>query len=318
MKSSTLRALALCSLPALGLITCTSPDGGQAGGGILRTGGDIASILTGDERFSQLGEATARSIRDADDFRPSEEHYIGRSVGASVLGDRQFPLLGNQAITDYVNMIGLAIAYSSDAVRQTFKGYHFAVVRSTELNAFAAPGGFIFITSGMLLQTANEEELAGILAHEIAHVTLKHGLEAIPQTDLVEAGGLLTELYAAHGTKSKKDGRKFTKSLNQLSELFGQSVDKVVFTLLSGGYGADKEFAADELGARLVREAGYAPNAIQSFLGHMPTNTTAGGWLSTHPEASARAAKLGNAAGSAEGMELRKQRHERMIAQLAH
>ncbi len=301
------------------LVTCGSPQGRQTTGDILRTGGQIAAGATGDQRFSQLGESWARSIRTADDFLPTEEHYIGRAVGASALAGDRYPLLEDPQVSAYVNKVGLAVAFSSERVRQTFKGYHFAVLRSDELNAFSAPGGFIFITTGMLKETRSEEELAGILAHEISHVTLKHGLAAIPQANMVQAGQLMTELYAQHGTDSKKDKRKFKRQLARLSKTFGESADKVVFTLLTGGYGANLEFAADELGTRLATAAGFAPDGIRSFLSHMPQVGGAGGWKSTHPAPAARLARLASLPGDtppAACLEPRRARHAAVLARL--
>lgn len=307
--------LVVALLAALTLPTCSSPD---VGGGILRAGGDLASALTGDDRFSQLGEASARSLRSADDFLPREEHFIGRAVGAAALSNGRFALLDDPVVSDYVNRVGLAVAYSSPAVRQTFKGYRFGVVDSAELNAFAAPGGFVFITTGMLRETRNEEELAGILAHEIAHVTLRHGLKAISQSNLVEAGGLLTALAADHASAAASDKLELQEQLKNLSLVFGQSVDEVVFTLLSGGYGADQEFAADDLGSRMAAEAGYAKNAVGRFLAHLPDAADGGGWLSTHPAASDRVEQLAasGAGGETPGMELRQRRHQTILARL--
>ncbi len=305
-------ALLALAIAAGAVVRCNSPSANQTASDLLKAGGEIASEATGDPRFKKAGSALAKGFSSAEEVPPETEHYIGRSVGAAILAKPTFPLLGDSAVTDYVNQVGLAVALAADPVRQTFKGYRFAVVKSDELNAFAAPGGFVFVTTGILKLTKSEDELAGVLAHEISHVTLKHGLQAIQQANLVEAGNLLAKMAV-----DKKDRAK----LKQLSDTLGRSVQNVVFTLLSGGYGQDKEDAADRLGAQIASDAGYSSHALREFLSRMPNVAGAGGWSSTHPAPEHRVANLSAiestlAASPAPGVEQRTSRHAAMLARL--
>jgi predicted Zn-dependent protease len=292
MNTRTL-LLGSSAIAAVALVVAGCGGDGSGGGGLLKGAGDLATAVTGDERYSEIGDTLARTITDYNDLLPSEEHYIGRAVAAQVLVEPRYPVRPADALTDYVALVGQNVAQSVDFVRQTYKGYRFTVLESDELNAFATPGGFVFITTGLLKQTRSEDELAGILAHEIAHVTLKHGLSSVNQSNFVQAGQLGLNLYKDEKFKDDPKKRaKFEEKLGEISKVFGKSCDEVAFTLLSGGYGADKERAADELAIRLVAAAGYAPTALSAVLDRLPEQKGAGGWLDTHPSGHSRAADL--------------------------
>src|SRR6185436_514659 len=107
----------------------------------------------------------------------SQEYYVGRGVAANAMFDGMGRYIGlydkDANLEEYVAMVGLSVAMESDRP-DTFKGYRFGVMASNDINAFAAPGGFIFVTTGALKLMENEDELAGVLSHEIAHVNLRH------------------------------------------------------------------------------------------------------------------------------------------------
>src|SRR5262249_13609731 len=141
-----------------------------------------ASVLNALEQMTGEDTAEGKLIRGANrlrksfqDLDPSEGHYIGRSVAAQILAMPQYPLLQDGRITAYVNRVGQAIVLQNDGVRHTFDDYHFAVLDTAEVNAFGCPGGIVLVTRGLVQDTASEDELAAVLAHEVAHVTLRHG-----------------------------------------------------------------------------------------------------------------------------------------------
>src|SRR5438552_315512 len=101
----------------------------------------------------------------------SQEYYVGRGVAANAIVATQGLQIGD--LEDYVNRVGMTIALASDRP-ETFKGYYFAVLRTETVNAFAAPGGFVFVTTAAIKRMNTEDELAAVLAHEIAHVNLRH------------------------------------------------------------------------------------------------------------------------------------------------
>lgn len=125
------------------------------------------------EKIDRLALQTEKAIRPMNE---QEEYYVGRAVAATILG--QYRLYRNERLTRYLNEVGQAVALASSRPF-TYGGYHFAVLDTDEVNALACPGGIIFISRGMLKKAQNEEEVAAILAHEIAHVSHKDGLGAI-------------------------------------------------------------------------------------------------------------------------------------------
>ena len=128
---------------------------------------------------------TAQKVRSTfADISEEEEYYIGRAVAALILS--KYPVYENAALTRYVNLVGNAVAAYSDRP-EIYAGYHFLVLDSDEVNALSAPSGFIFVTKGLLLRCQDEEMLGSILAHEIGHVTAKHGLKAIKKSRLTDA-----------------------------------------------------------------------------------------------------------------------------------
>jgi predicted Zn-dependent protease len=223
-----------------------------------------------------------KSFQDLD---PSEEHFIGRSVAAQILAMPAYPVLQDEAATAYVNRVGKAVADSNDRVRRPFDDYHFAILDTAEVNAFACPGGLILVSRGLLQKTSSEDELAAVLAHEIAHVTLRHGLAAIQQANLAEAFTYLGA-GAAQATMSEQD-------LQKVTGLFDSSVKDVVHTLITSGYSRDAEAAADQLGRELLTGTGYDPQALARVLAAMQGAGGQGGMFATHPAPQDRLASLG-------------------------
>ena len=203
-----------------------------------------------------------------------EEYYLGRAVAATILS--QYRLENNDRLTDYVNRAGRVLAMVSD-VPLTYGGYHFAILASDEVNAISCPGGIIFISRGMLDRVANEEELAAVLAHEIAHVNHRDGTKAIKSSRWVE---VVTTLGS--GLAQKYGPAELAK----LTSLFEGSVNDVVKMLVTTGYGKEQEMAADRSALVLMQRMGYDPNGLADYLERLAKEQTAGnkkGFFSTHP-----------------------------------
>jgi beta-barrel assembly-enhancing protease len=230
------------------------------------------------EALDRIANQTAKAVRPMTD---QEEHYVGRAVGATILG--RYRLYSNERLTAYVNAIGQGLGLASDR-SYTFAGYHFAVLDTDEVNALSCPGGIIFITRGMLKKARNEDELAAILAHEVAHVNHRDGLASIQKSRWVEAVSILgTE------TARKLGGAELT----QLVSLFQGSVDDVTKTLLVNGYGREQEGQADLSALTFLRRLGYDPNGLTDCLDRMSREQTGGskqGIFATHPGMSQRLA----------------------------
>ncbi len=231
----------------------------------------------------------------------TEEYYIGRGVAARVLS--QYDLYNHSEIIWYVNHIGKTLAINS-ARPYTYGGYHFAVLDTDEINAFACPGGIIFITRGMLNLVQNEDELAAVLAHEIGHVTQKHGLKAISKARW-------TQVVTTLGMEA---AREYTGAqLDSLVNLFEGTIDDVFQTLVVRGYGRADEYEADKLGIACLEVSGYDPIEFQNLLEILKAaqSQESGGIFSTHPNITDRIAKAKMDLKVAEGSPLPPERSAR-------
>lgn len=192
-------------------------------------------------------EGTRQLAEAAKEITPSEEHYIGRAVAAMVLD--KYPLLNNPALTNYVNEVGLLVAAVSNRPN-TYGGYHFAVLASDEPNAYACPGGIILINRGLLREIQNEDQLAGILGHEVAHVADRDGIGAIKKSRWTNLG-----FFAA-----SEIGKRYTPSeIGQLVGEFQSVVTDVAKNVIESGYSKSDEKQADESGMRFAAATGYNP-----------------------------------------------------------
>jgi predicted Zn-dependent protease len=220
------------------------------------------------DRAAQQTESAARPMTDR------EEYYVGRAVAATVLGS--YRLYQNERLTHYVNEVGETLALASDRP-VTYRGYHFAVLDSEEVNALSCPGGTILITRGMINRAHSEDELAAILAHEVAHVNHKDGVNAIQRSRWVQAVATI----GASATRQLGQGE-----LDQLASLFEGSVGDVVKTLVVNGYGRSQELAADQSAMIFMARVGYDPNALTDYLDRLAKEQGSGakgGLFATHP-----------------------------------
>ncbi len=181
------------------------------------------------------------------------EIKFGREVAARMLAD--IDGLENFEIQKYVNTLGNYLAqYSARPDLQ----FYFWVIESDAINAYAMPGGYIFITSAAYRLLENEAELAGVLAHEIAHVKQKHIVHAL-DIKAVGAGATLTQL-----TSGASDA--FRVAMNQASE-------QAVALLKKDGLHQEDEYEADEIGLTIMVQAGYEPDAYLRFLQRVATES---------------------------------------------
>jgi len=225
------------------------------------------------EHIDMLTKSVSAASTAARPISDSEEYYVGRAVAARILGT--YPLLRNPALTDYVNMVGLAVALNSEQPN-TFGGYHFALLDSEEVNAFACPGGTILITRGMLRAVRSEDELAAVLAHEVAHVNHRDGIAAISKSRWSEALTIVgTEAAKTYGSRD----------VARLADIFEGSIDDVFKTLVVNGYGRSQERDADLTSLRYLAATGYDPKALEDFVARLSAagRGGVGGIMTTHP-----------------------------------
>lgn len=170
-----------------------------------------------------------------------KEVALGRQLSAEV--DRSSKFITDPLVTEYVNRVAQNIVLHSDAkVPFTIK-----VVDSNDVNAFALPGGFLYVNRGLLEAAENEAELAGVLSHEIAHVTARHGIEQMSKGQLLNYASIPLFIFGGIG--------------GYIAQQVGSIL--VPLTFLKFSRGAEKE--ADRLGAQYMWAAGYDPNALVTF-----------------------------------------------------
>jgi predicted Zn-dependent protease len=251
---------------------------------------DVANLAGKAWEKREAISKTAGALRKGfSDLTDEEEYYIGRAVAATILS--KYRPVEDPSRTAYINSVGRILArYSSRP--ETFAGYHFLLISSDEINAFAAPGGFVFITTGLYSKLKTEEQLAGVLAHEISHVTLRHGLSAIKTANLTQA-------FTIIGTEAAKEYGG--KELGQLTAAFENSIGDIVNQLVVNGYSRNQEYDADNEALRVAFKAGYDPAGLTEFLGTLAALAGKGGgagFYKTHPPASERLANASAAAKS--------------------
>lgn len=223
------------------------------------------------DKGQKITKATQSAVTE---LTPEQEYYLGRAVAADIMG--QYQTYDDPELSRYINQMGQALAAASDRP-QTFGGYHFVVLDSPQINAFAAPGGLIMVTTGMVNICGSEAELASVLAHEIGHIQGEHGVASIKSSRWTDLGGLLL----------KEGINEFGGSeLNQMTNLFGESVGDVSKTLMVSGYSRSQETEADEAAVVIMDRLGYPPNALVSMLKKMKKAypSSSGGFTETHPD----------------------------------
>ena len=177
-----------------------------------------------------------------------KEVLFGREMAAIMLAERK--LSDDEALTRYLNLVGLSVV--RHARRPELK-FYFAAIESPEINAYAAPGGYVFVTTAALDQMHDEAELAGVLAHEIAHVSDRHIVEVL-------------RIRQSDESMIATIGKIVGASAESASTIFGQALQHALEILFSKGLEAEDEYDADMQGLYLAATAGYDPAAYIRYL----------------------------------------------------
>jgi predicted Zn-dependent protease len=229
----------------------------------------LDKVLTYGVSAVKVGTAVAKS---AEDLTPEHEYYIGRAVAATILG--KYQPLQNEAANAYLNQLGQALVQASDRP-QTFGGYHFLVLDSDEINAFGCPGGPIVVSRGLLRCCTDEDQVASVLAHEIGHVSRKHGMASIEKSRIMDVGGVLFQESASHAGGG----------VGALAGAFAGSIGDITKTLMVNGYSRGQEGEADLEAVTILKRLGYDPRALIKVLATMAQRYQPGGadFAKTHP-----------------------------------
>lgn len=191
------------------------------------------------QRLSTYDEEVASDV--------TEEVRFGREVAARVIA--RYGLYENSKLTKYVNLVGYVIAQTTNRPELEFR---FAILKTDEINAYAAPGGYVFITRGALLKMQDESELAGVIAHEMGHIVEKHVVKElkIKRADESAAAGLAAMIGG--GSQSARAA-------------FSQAVDKALDILFKDGYKREDETQADKDAVLFCALSGYEPSGLVKY-----------------------------------------------------
>jgi predicted Zn-dependent protease len=278
-------------------------------GTVAGVGADIAAAtgkITPQEAASIKRGAQAAG-QAFEQFTPENEYYIGRTITANILS--RYKVYENSAAAQYMNLIGQTLARASDKP-ETFNGYAFLILDSDEINAFAAPGGFILLTRGLIRCCKNEDALAAVLAHEIGHIQLGHGMGAIQ-------AGRYTALGKIVGVELAKN--LGGEQLAQAAVVFDGAVGDIMKQLVDRGYQSSQEYEADRAAVMIMRRVGYNPAALADMLQEMARRLgpNAGGFGRTHPTPQNRLQRIDpvvTASGMAVIPAVRKARFDKAMA----
>lgn len=228
------------------------------------------------------GSSMATMDNALQESTPEDEFHLGRVVAANILNVYK-PYTANQELTRYLNRICQTLVINSSKP-VIFDGYHVIILDSPEFNAYASPGGHIFITKGLVEAATSEDMLAALIAHEISHIILRHGMRLIDDMFIFNQ---------ASQSASMGQAMSGSASANKLM-MYRNSVSDMLDTIIKNGYSQTYEFEADREAIKLLAASGYDPAAMVDVLKVLQRvqNSQKGGFNTTHP---APATRLTNA-----------------------
>jgi len=208
--------------------------------------GILFSASLSAENFRTRAHQDATNVNTIDDI--NAEIKFGQTISARILG--RFKEYKNKKLKRYVSLVGKSLAMNSSRNEIDF---HFTVLDADFINAYSAPGGYIFITKGAIKAMKDESELAAVLAHEIAHITEKHIVKEfkIKGNDSSATAGL-TNLLGSSSSSAKV--------------AFSLSVDNAVNKLIKKGFKKEEELEADQVALLLLAATGYDPSSMKRYL----------------------------------------------------
>ena len=242
-------------------------------------GGISIGTGSGNEEGSDLDvkrifDVITHSNKAFSDISEEDEQIMGKEAAAVLLGTA--PLLDNPKVQRYINTIGQWLASQTERPDLPWR---FAVLETPSINAFATPGGYVFITSGILQVLADEAELAGVLAHEIAHVVRRHHALAIKSKNKTALAADIASIAAGDS-----GGLATVVLMDNIKNIYTKGLDK------------DDEFEADEVGVVIAARGGYDPYGLPSVLNTLDSigekDSRIQLWYSTHPPAMDRLDRL--------------------------
>ena len=254
-------------------------NSGQTNSGQATNSGQNGQSTNGDNPVQQQQTVHPKNSKDDVDaignrsvgkgvnfYSLEKEIALGKQLAQEV--ERSSKMIDDPVVTEYVNRVGQNLVRNSDAqVPFTIK-----VIDSDEVNAFALPGGFFYVNSGLILRAQEESELAGVMAHEISHVCARHGTKQATKADLMQIGAMAAMIFVPYGWA----GYGIYEGMNLAIPL----------TFLK--FSRDAEREADFLGIQYMYKAGYDPNSYVTFFERIEADEkrrpgTVPKMFSTHP-----------------------------------
>jgi predicted Zn-dependent protease len=216
-------------------------------------------------------------------FSPQTERRLGEAIMAEIRRDRS--LLDDAELTEYLNSLGYRLVAASPDNRQDFE---FFVIRDNSVNAFALPGGFIGVHTGLMLTAQSESEVAAVLGHEVAHVTQRHLARMIDkekQSMITSLAAMAVAILASRSNPQLSNAAIATAQATSIQNTLN-------FT-------REHEREADRVGLQILSQAGFDPHAAESFFERLQKATrlydnNAPDYLRTHPVTSERIADIQN------------------------
>jgi Zn-dependent protease with chaperone function len=211
-------------------------------------------------------------------YRVRDDVRLGRETSVKV--EQQFPILQDEQLTAYIQRVGdRLVAALPTQFRQSEFDYRFKVVNASDINAFALPGGPMYVNRGMIEAARNEGEMAGVMAHEISHIALRHA--TAQATKQSSAGSVLGQLGLILGGAV-------------VGGQTGAQLGAAAATAWMTKYSREYETQADILGARILADAGYDPRDLANMFQTIANRERSRGpeWLSSHPDPGNRYEKI--------------------------
>ena len=232
------------------------------------------------DAFAAMDEAFASGNSEV---TAEDCYFIGRALGARILSS--YRPLENPVLTRYVEKVCATITVNSP-MPEFYNGYHIMILDSPEINAISSPGGHIFITRGLLELTGSEDDLAAIIAHEVAHIQLAHAAAIINSMQLTEYLGALGAASAATAAREA--------SVPERTVSFGNAVVELANTLMKNGYSQAQEYESDSYALALLAVSGYQSGALINILKVLQQAQPGrpGGLYDTHPGIASRIVAL--------------------------
>jgi len=211
--------------------------------GLLIWTSSLMSLDLGGLDPLKVTDLLTKGVKSLSDIPEEKEIQIGKDLSAGLLGAT--PLVDDPAVQSYVNQLGRWLAFQTERANLPWT---FAVIDTDTVNAFAAPGGYVFVTRGLFLMLRNEAELAGVIGHEISHVLRRHHLVAIEKQMRASLATDVTGMLVDY------DSEMVDALVGAGMEIYGKGLDR------------EDEFEADRMGVVVAARSGYDAYGLPAML----------------------------------------------------